>query len=569
MRWKVPKINDKNLKKYEFLCAPDILKTVLINRNVDAEYAKKLISYPYEMIEEPLELLNINNAANILCKAMNTEQPIEIFADYDCDGLTSGYILYTFLSCVGAEVFVHYPERKDGYGLNLAWCKLVVNKYKNSKIKPLVVTVDNGITKKAEVKYLRENDIDVLITDHHLPQQSLLPQNCEILDPHIDESTFGQYLCGAGVAWNLIRYIEKQELQEDYSISNYLIPILAIGTIADVMPLSIYNQCVILCGLQTMNSSNAPESIAMFREQLASGNVITPKTIGWELAPMLNACGRLNQITSAANFFYEDDKEKLYDILDNIFNMNEKRKELEKEAIKNIDKNVNLSHRIVIAIADKYPVGLQGLIAGKLKTKYGLPAIVLSSSGDTYSGSCRSDNISLNKLVKGAKEKHLIKEFGGHKNAGGIKIYKTELENFIEFCDNKIKELQETGELNEEQEPEILVDGYLSLIDINNTNSDIINKFAYNKESFPQPIFIFKHLLVEQFNYSKNNSNNICFVLKDTAKIEKKIWGWGLGELYKQLGEPVLIDIAGSIERDFRMPSTSTLRIVDIKASSL
>jgi single-stranded-DNA-specific exonuclease len=570
LEWKFAKPNANKIKEYsQKLNISSILATVFVNRKISLATADRLIHHTYDIIEKPLKIYNINEAADFFLKCIKEGRPIHIFADYDCDGLTSGYIMCTFANNFkGIKAEVYYPERIEKYGLSKTYCYDLIRRYKNKDLKPLVITVDNGITKKEEVKILRDDGFEVLVTDHHLVDPESLPEDCMILDPYLTENKAGRNLCGAGVAWNLCRAIEDK-LHVNHNFTNSLLYAAAIGTLADVMPLDTYNIALTTLGLAIMSSDQATTNIKVFRRLFCSNGVIDSDTITWTLAPMLNACGRMGDVQLGANFFFESNEDMLIDILGAIKKLNEKRKEIENKAVEEVEQKIDPKNEVICVEGHTYPVGIHGLIAGKVTQKYNKPAIVLKSlaKDDILVGSCRSNTVPLNTLMTKEKNNGNLVSFGGHAFAGGISVKKDKKDALVNSLDKQIRKMKDDGSYDEyTKEPSLRIDDTLTLHDINNKVRNEINTYAYDNKMFTEPIWAFRKLSVEHISPSRNNPNHLKFTLSD-GKHSIDLWGWNIRDKYKEIGEPNKIDIAGQLVVNFMKPKQTTIRIVDIRKS--
>ena len=569
MKWKFAEINIKKRNFYSHeLGISQELATVFVNRGIDITTANKLVHHTYQIVQEPVPIKGMDTAVNFVLNCIKEKRPIHIFADYDCDGLTSGYIAESFFNNFeGITAKTYYPERIEKYGLSKMYCRQLIEQYKETPIKPLLITVDNGITKKSEVQMLREHDIQVLVTDHHLVDPNSLPKDCVILDPYMGKT--GHNLCGAAVIWNLCRAIENA-IQVGNGFTDCLLYAASIGTLADVMPLDEYNIALTTLGLYVMNSDQALPNIKVFRRLFGNDGSIDSDTISWTLAPMLNACGRMGDVNLGANFFFETDEDTLISILSAIKELNESRKQIENQAVTDIQKNiVNDRDEVLCIIGNDYPVGIHGLIANKIMQKYNKPTFVLKSISDEsiYIGSCRSNTVPLNILLKGEKEKGNIQSFGGHAFAGGISIAKDKLDILVNDLNKRIRKMKKDGSFEQYLvDPVLNIDDELSLQDICNQKRSELNTYAYDKKKFKAPVWAFCNLSIDKLKASRNNPDNICFTVSDGEHI-LDIWGWNIRERYEELGKPDTIDIAGQLTSNFMRPKQTTLRILDIRKS--
>lgn len=578
MDWILKQQDEKRVEKYtNELKIPKLLATVILNRNMTIRTAYDVLYNSENIIANPLLLPGIQQAAKLFIQCVYYEKrPVEIFADYDCDGLTAGFILKTFCECwPNCSVNLYYPEREEGYGLSLEYAEHLIEKYNGQEKKPFVITVDNGISQIDEINLLVASNFPVLVTDHHLPQREgtmLTLPNCLVFDPHVYlDSQIGKNLCGAAVIWNLCRYIEQLCHEEkETPITDYCLYAAALGTISDMMTLDTYNMALINAGLKIMNSEYAPPNIKLFKQFYCNGPY-TYKEIAFSLAPMLNACGRMGNTKAGAAFFFEDDEEKLLDILHTMDVYNDMRKNETNMALKEIQEETIKQHHVCFHVAsDKTPRGLYGLIASKLLNQYGKPTFVVGEEDPgVLNGSCRSNTIPLPMLLQDAKESGLILSFGGHKAAGGIALPTQNIDDFIRYLDEKMLIFENDPAYEMYFRPGTLsLDAELQLEDITGETQETLDMLPYARNSFKQPIFIFKNLDVVNIRHSKNNEENVQISVADDNSYTKSFWLWNRFSQYADILESDKpIDIAATLTYNFQRKGDTTLDIIDIRQS--
>lgn len=571
MTWKMTEASSEIVKEYqESLKINKVLANILINRGISIELADKMINNPVELINSPFTLVNIDKAIDKLVECVdgkNTE--IWIFADFDCDGVTSGYVPTDYLRKVtDNEVHVYYPERRDGYGLSMEFCEMLVERKKSEGIEDiLVITVDNGITCIEEVDYLQENGIDIIITDHHEPKD-IVP-NCIIVNPHIEDDGTYHELSGCGVIYKLLKGMQDRLGITSADIDDYLY-VVAIGTIADMMPMTPENIGIVRLGLEQLNNKKTrPENFKEFLNYIGKDKV-NPSDIAWELAPRINACGRMGDIDKAAMLFFMADgpKEDLKDLIIEIEELNEERKALSKKAKQEIAKQDFDSNYACVYNASKFPGGLSGIIAGKISEVN--KKVAFSVAGDEIlSGSARSiKGIDLQPLLKKEKEKGNIIDFGGHEAAAGFTVKEEKLHDFQESVEEYLKNIYSMlGVDIEEREHVLKIDCNILLSDIKKDVFEQINLLPYDRDIFSAPVLSIKNLEVEKVKASRNNEENICLSVKDLKGNKADIWAWGFGSVYEDLGNPKMIDLAGNVERNFMNKNSFTFKVEDMRES--
>ena len=557
-----------------------LLATLLINRELD-KYTD-IINAPQNYLIEPSKLLNAKEAANLINKYIrNRNAYVYIFADYDVDGLTAGYTMTSALREVSTcqSITVKYPDREEGYGLNLEWCKKVVEQHTDEETGKvlddvLVITVDNGITKVHEVDYLKANNIEVVITDHHT-SKDIVP-NCIVVDPHnntIEQDDTFKHLCGCGVAFKVAQLV--QELNGVNNMYNYF-PFLALSTISDVMPMHTENLAFLQYGLDIINSNQCPIGIAELKRQ-ENIDIVTTTTIGWTIAPMLNACGRMGDIELASKLFFTDN-EPVEDIVSKIKSTNDKRKSITKRATNELLKTPNIdTDKVFIMNTSKYPGGVLGIIAGKATEIFNKPSIVVTPTdkkGHHLHGSARSANgIDLIPLMKILKSEGLINEYGGHAEAVGIHFTSDKIDDIQARLNELIIYEPLTEEMIEEaisKEEVLEIDEILSLENLNVVMLALSSMLPTDGRQIKNPVFAVTDCEVKAFKVYPSGYMEIT--LKQGNKVVD-MSAMGYAEIFSTKVLPLLdnkdkkiVHIAGTISKHFKTKKY-VLNIVDIVAA--
>jgi len=560
MKWtRKTNITAQEIKKLaQELDRDELIIKILLNRGFTNEQIRITLNDWHEAILPPRELTNALEAANLITEYLkNPNAEIWIYGDYDVDGITSTYIMSEALKEVAnCSVNGFYPNRNEGYGLSMRFCENLVELKRDKDI--LVITVDNGITKIEEVKYLKEHNIEVLITDHHVAKETV--PDCLIVDPHNNNEpdTF-KHLCGASVAFKV-----AQLVQENFNVNNMInyVYAVAIATVTDMMPLNHPENFAFLnYGLTHMNSKECPPGIKAFKE-FSGKDILTSTDIGWELGPRLNSCGRLNQTEFASILFTETDKEALDDYIIELEQMNAKRKSYSDKAKKMIKKLNFDNDKVCVIKSNDYPEGVIGIIAGEVQKKFNKPALVLHEKDGMLVGSARTANgVNLQKLFSFEESKGNIVSFGGHAAAAGIQVNANKLDD-LKASFNKNIEQFIIDEYDVEQE--LFIDEIINLQHLNRSTFNLLSVIPFDNTTLPTPVFSLVNVnIIKEPKYSKNNPNNICFFIEDDKGTKASLWAWGMADKYKELGSPKKMHIAGNLTRNFLRPGTFTLKIID------
>lgn len=537
----------------EYGISKDIVR-FLLGRNVPEDIIPMLLT------KEELELLpndsitNVDKAAELINKFItNDNARIYIYGDYDSDGVNATFIMYNSLvelaEAIGSQVHIEYylPNREEGYGLSFEWCKkLVANT--TSPENTLVITVDNGITKAEETDYLGFHGITSLVTDHHKPQDILLPQ-CIIVDAHLNDTddTNACGLCGAAVAYKVVAYLYDKLHNLDFEYVKKYVAHVGIATITDVMPFTQENIIFVANTLKYLNDfpyadfeySPVTESMYYFAE-LNKGNKIKAKDIAFGLGPQLNSCGRMGDIQVAMDFIMSDCEEDLFENYKKIDEMNNLRKTKTAEVTSSINPPALTDLALVTRL--KNCEGIAGSTASKLCDAYAMPTIVFNESDDMITGSARApqgfDLISL------FSNTECVESFGGHANAAGINIKKENFDQFVTEFNKAVSKVQQAPVVT--LDDTVYVDEIIESKDLNKWKISQYDDVLYFND-FTRPVYGLEKVYITGYHTSKSNPNNICFHIKNKTK-EVKVWCWGYTDTYKAMGEPKCVNLVGALE---------------------
>jgi len=381
-----------------------------------------------EDLLDPFLLPDMEKAVERINDAIFAGERICVFGDYDADGVTSTALLYSYLLAQGADVTYLLPDReKDGYGLS----KGVIDKMQAMGTK-LIITVDNGIAALEEAEYIKKSRMELVITDHHLPGQTL-PNAVAVVDPHRTDCAcpFHDY-CGVGVAFKLACAIEGNQ---EPVIANY-IDYVAIGTVADMVPLQGENRKLVKLGLAALNTETRPGISALLDLAGLRGKTISAQNISFGLAPRINAAGRMESAELALDLLLAEEPSAAQELAANLESLNMKRHEAEQliydESVAMLKAHPRAPHLPVLVVyGTGWHEGVLGIVASKLTARYLRPSIILTKKGNTYKGSCRSvDGFNIYEALHASSD--LLLAYGGHELAAGLTVTEENLSAFVE-----------------------------------------------------------------------------------------------------------------------------------------
>ena len=404
--------------------APEVAG-LLIDRGIDTVESATAFLYPKLENGVPASAIaRIDEAVARIKQAVEDGESILVFGDYDCDGISATAALTLYLRSLGATVHYFIPRRGDGYGLSERTVERVVETY----YPDLMITVDCGITAHDEVELAQDLGVDVIVTDHHEPQD-VLPE-CIVVDPKLGEDTRLKDLCGAGVVYKLIEAMAGLDVAKQY------LDIVALATVADVVPLVGDNRIIVAEGLKLLNRRCRKGLSALIRS--CDLDKVTSTDIGFRLGPRINALGRLNDDADVVELLTTEDDFVIRELVERIGAANTIRQTLTKKMVEQAHAKLadyDLVHRPCIVLwDDEWETGVLGLVASKLASEFNRPVVLLGDVGDCYKGSARAGcDVNIFEALK-AVEPYMI-AFGGHKAAAGMSVNKQTVNKFAdELC---------------------------------------------------------------------------------------------------------------------------------------
>ena len=380
----------------------------------DAGAAREFLSCSYPL-SSPFALLDMDKAAARVKQALSRREHIAVFGDYDVDGITATCLLTEYLRSKGGHVTSYIPARlEEGYGLN----PIAIDTLKKQGVE-LIVTVDCGITANHEAALCRELGIDLVITDHH-ECKSELPQAIALVDPHRkDQPQPVTEMAGVGVAFKLAAAIEG----EQETLLDQYCDFLCLGTVADVMPLTGENRTMVARGLKALENPRRVGIAALMAECSVQKGPVTAGTIGYTLAPRINAAGRLGEPGRAVRLLEETDLRRARVLAAELCAKNRERQALEteiwREAVERL-RGEQPDAPIVLA-SEGWPPGVLGIVASRLTDAYSVPAVMSCLDGESGKGSCRSTG-SFNLFEALSACSDCLEGFGGHAMAAGVTV---------------------------------------------------------------------------------------------------------------------------------------------------
>ncbi|MGX8705253.1 MAG: single-stranded-DNA-specific exonuclease RecJ, partial [bacterium] len=373
----------RNDRPTPFDCSPDMppaLHRLLVERGIGSAAEADRFLHPDERsLHDPFLLNDMAVAVDILQRAIASGTPICVYGDYDVDGVCASAIMLKYLRSRGATTEVYLPSRHtEGYGLNADAIREIAGWAK------LLVTVDCGVTSVELVALAKSLGLTVIVTDHHRPAESL--PDCPVVNPLLNDYPF-PFLCGAGVAWKVVWALSG-------AVPLQLVDIAALATVADVVSLTGENRAIVAMGLKSINRHPRIGLAALIDAAGLSGKPISSTAIAFQLAPRLNAGGRLDTALRPLKLIMTDDPAEAKSLAEELDAENDERRQIEQQIVREAEVQLEgfdfIRHRALILAGVGWNPGVIGLAASRLVEKYHYPVVMLADQGDRLTGSCRS-----------------------------------------------------------------------------------------------------------------------------------------------------------------------------------
>ncbi len=561
-------------KVNDIACALDISPVVaqlLVNRKIETvEEANVFVKATLSSLHDPFLIKGMELAVERILRAIKNKESIRLFCDYDVDGVTSAAFLTHFFRDIGVSVGYYLPERmKEGYGLNEDAIKLI-----RKEGASLVITADCGITAVNEVELALSLGLDVIITDHHQVGSQGLPNAVAVLNPQRSDCQYPyRFLSGVGLAFKLALAV-RTALYKEMGWDKTLLPnmkrhldLVALGTIADVAPLTGENHVLVRHGLKVLTTTDKAGLVAL---KMVSDldNQVSARSVGFALAPRLNAAGRMGKADSGFHLLTSLDLKEAKELAQRIDVINQERKniqgQVQEEAEYLISREINLEEDRVIVLASKnFHSGVIGIVASRIVEKYFRPVVLIALEGPIGKGSGRSiPQFNLHRAFTDCAS-HLV-QFGGHAYAAGLTIKEQDIDLFR----NEIKKVGRQFLSEENLVPEIYLDKELNISEINGELYKQITLIEPFGSENPPPIFLIQSVRVSMLKKIGREQNHVRFKANQhDAKIDAI--GFNLAEAFASIDlELNKVDLVCEFQiNDWNGGNKLELKILDLCCS--
>lgn len=534
-----------------------MVEQLLLQREITTPDAVEAFLHPhYEThTHDPYLFVEMPKVVTRIGTARSNNEIVGIFGDHDVDGVSGATVLADGLEALGINIRVYIPDKhSEGHGINIK----AVDEFQDAGV-TLMISVDCGMSNVDEVAYARKKGIETIIIDHHLVPK-IIPDAVAVINPQMPESGYPfKYLCGTGCAFKVVQALYHEFLPEDVDQLKWMLDIVSVGTVADCMPLLGENRTLVKYGLLVLAKTRRigyQQMIAVGRMPIDENRLPTSTTIAFHIAPRINAAGRMAHARDAYELLREKDADRAYERAQDIEDKNIARRKITERITKEVTAIVARdfadAHFIFVADED-YPVGIVGIIAGRIADTFGKPTGIFHIDGDEARGSFRTPkHVNIVDVLNESSD-HLEK-FGGHAAAAGATVKVENIENFVRTANTSIQKM--LGAVPPEKK--VMADLLVRAKDIDIDLLHDLRKFEPFGQENPEPLFHITGLVVSDVRaIGKNNKHLKLKVETPDAPKMFDVIGFSKGEDAKLLPPGTAIELMAHIQENEWMGNVS------------
>ncbi len=564
IEWRVRKKVDQHLTN-SFPEIEESILQLLFNRGLKDQASIDRFLGPDYMADQrnPFDFKQMDKAVKLIQKSIDKNKKIFVYGDYDADGVTATSVVYLTLKKLGAKkVEVYIPDRlKEGYGINSGAVE-----YIQQAGADFIITVDCGISNAKEIDLARSLGMQVVVTDHHLTSESI-PKAEAIICPTVEGESYGfKHLAGVGVAFKLAQALLQKADGNFEAFEKWLLDLVALGTVADCVPLLGENRTLTKWGLIVLNKTHRQGLLELIRVAAIKKD-IDSRAIGFQLAPRINSAGRMDHANAAFELLVTSNEVEALAIANDLNKKNNERQKVTEEMLKISLEQVGEpteQDKVLFSQYDGWSPGLVGLVAGKLSERFYRPVIVLGKTGDTYIGSGRSiEEFNITQALQANKK--YLEEYGGHSQACGLTIkgdknLKKFKQAMQEFAQAKLAQV--------ELRPFVDIEAEIELEKVNWDLVEAIDKFKPFGEDNPEPVFVSRNLEVDSLTTMGSRGQHLRVMLYDRQTGLKKFIAFnGVAAGYKNLQKGDIVDVVYYVGvNEWNGNKEIELKVKDIKS---
>ncbi|MCB5249746.1 MAG: single-stranded-DNA-specific exonuclease RecJ [Candidatus Cloacimonadales bacterium] len=541
---------------------PLLIAELLISKEIDnLDDLEQFITPSLDQLHDPFLFKEMEKCVDKVLQTIENGEQITIYGDYDVDGTTATALLYLGLKDINAKVDYYIPHRmEDGYGLSTTGLELL-----RDKGTKLIISVDCGINAVEEVDIINDMGMEIIITDHH-NAKNIMPNAYAMINPKLEDSQYpDKDLAGVGVAYKLLMAVYKKLGIFNFENRMKYIDLVAVGTIADIVPLVGENRVFASLGLEKMQNIENKGLLALIDIAEISLKRIDTTDIVFGLAPRINAAGRMSSAMQAVELLIADDETRCRDLAEIIERDNSLRQQIDQKTFQEASEIIEKKYKDIkntycmILSSDSWHPGVIGIVSSKLVEKFYRPTIMISYHDGIGSGSGRSINeIDLFEALSTMDD--LLESFGGHKYAVGLTI----LPEYIDSVENRLTRYIKERITPEQMLPLLKIDKKIELYEIDEKLMKWLQSFAPYGPENNQPVFYAKDVMIVGYPYTVGRNHLKLKVTKDGCVLD--LIGFNLGDFLPVLKREAFIDICFTLEINYwKDKSTIQGNLKDIK----
>ncbi len=545
MQWKIKTHTIQGDKK---ISIHPIIDQLLSQRGISDDMMESFLVPNYDKdLHDPFLFRDMERVVARVHQAIVQKENIGIFGDHDADGVSSAVLLAEGLEALGANVSVYIPDKiTEGHGINIE----AIDKFATGDVR-VMISVDCGTSSYDAVRYATEKNMDVIITDHHHAPE-VLPQAYAIINPKIKNETYPFVeLSGTSVAFKVLQALYMRHAPNRKAQLKWFLDVVCVGTIADCVPLIGENRTLVSYGLRVLNKTRRVgyKELCSVGQFCKNAEEIRAETVAFHLAPRINAAGRMVHAKHAYDLLRETDVGKAHDKAKFIEELNEKRKHITDQITRRVEKIVEkeqCDRSFIIVAGEDYPVGIIGIVAGRIAEKYRKPTGIFTRFDTESRGSFRSANGVHVVDALHACEKHIVK-FGGHEKAAGATVRHEDFDLFSQKINEHVVAL-----LDEVPEPYISADMEISLCDVTLEIVDLITALEPFGEGNTEPVFVIRGVVVADVRMVGSTGAHVKMICADShdARLRIDAIGFFMKEKFQNIIQKDHVDIIARIQKN-------------------
>lgn len=561
----------------EFPDYSELILQILWNRELrNKQDIKFFLEASYDRDSfDPFLFVDMAKTIELIISHIKKKSKITIYGDYDADGVSSSSLLLEVFEVLNVRVDFYIPARvKEGYGLNIQALEKIIKNGTN-----LIITVDSGIRNKAEVEFAKKNGVDIIITDHHHGGEVADYPKCLIINPALEREAYpSKDLAGVGVALKLMQALVTSSTLNDETktkLQERFFDLAALGTVADCVSLKGENRLIVKKGLEQMSKTKRLGLLELIKvAKIKNYKALDAWNIGFQIAPRINAAGRMKHANTAFALLIAKDKEKAVKLAEELNYNNQMRQKSTETIFEGVEEQIekNKNNCLLSAVYNykkgeeekAWNEGIIGLVAGRVTEKYYRPSLIITKTENGYKGSGRSI-LEFNIIKALEKSKEYLLKYGGHPMACGFSLEEDQLESFLSSMNN----LANHAFAGKELRPKINIDTILEFDKINTQLAEELNILKPFGQDNAQPVFLSKDIQVLDKMNMGMTSQHIKLRLKNGSSTIVSAIGFNQSKKWELVEVGDMIDIVYHLEvNEFNGRKDPQLKILDIKKSN-